>query len=547
VARTQGVTDSTASNEEADTKRKVEAVQVAAANISAHLQRALSASSVPLLVDALAAADTAVALHPSLIATHSQVAVLRTEAHTRAATVAEEAIKEALALGNSTDHSGINTASAAALEAAIAGAESVPPPLSPAVESLRVALVNARRVAAYWLLRLRKADHTQWTCNEVVVAFTAVAHSNGLPADTIDAVIAYFKAELPDGSFLAEVGTDASHLTPIITIPMRRIRAAKLINGICAESKGSAIGVVSVDNDLSQLHIGNTSSALSVSSTAASAVTSESQPIASSSSSASSTLSLPSSSASASEPKPIGARLLLSDAEFELVTNPITGIISAPLLSLREAVRATGIKVPASCVELASEHHENMEVKCAHGLTADEIGAIHLYTQECPLYHELNALLRGRDRAKLKPCLPFMRLLVGAMHKLPKHAGRVFRGMTRHLADTAGDDKRGWPLDQIFPIGKKFVWWAASSTSLSMKTLEAFAGKVGRRTVFSISAKHAVDVMAYSAFGDLEKEWVLAPGAKLRVTGVADLGDVAMVELEEMGVPYTLMDWVDEQ
>jgi hypothetical protein len=39
---------------------------------------------------------------------------------------------------------------------------------------------------------------------------------------------------------------------------------------------------------------------------------------------------------------------------------------------------------------------------------------------------------------------------------------------------------------------------------------DAFAGKVGRRTVFSISAKHAVDVMAYSAFGELEKEWVLA-------------------------------------
>ncbi len=237
--------------------------------------------------------------------------------------------------------------------------------------------------------------------------------------------------------------------------------------------------------------------------------------------------------------------MLLAAAEFELITNPITGISAAPLLPLRDAVRATGIKVPTSCIELASEHHENMEAPCAHGLTPDEIGAVHLYTQQCPLFVELNALLRSRDRGKLKPCLPFMRLLVGAMHKLPKHAGRVFRGMMRHLADTVGDDKRGWPLDQAFPVGKKLVWWAASSTSLSMKTLEAFAGKVGRRTVFSISAKHAVDVMAYSAFGTLEQEWMLAPGAKLRVTGVADLGEVAMVELEEMGMPYTLMDFAD--
>ncbi len=170
-----------------------------------------------------------------------------------------------------------------------------------------------------------------------------------------------------------------------------------------------------------------------------------------------------------------------------------------------------------------------------------------VHAKEFPLNAELNALLRGRDRSKLKPCRSFMRLLVGAMHKLPKHAGRVFRGMTRHLTDTVGDDKKGWPLDHALPVGKKFVWWAASSTSLSMKTLEAFAGKIGRHTVFNISATHAVDVMAYSAFGALEKEWVLAPGAKLKVTGVADLGEVAMVELEEVGAPYTLMDFADEQ
>ncbi len=70
----------------------------------------------------------------------------------------------------------------------------------------------------------------------------------------------------------------------------------------------------------------------------------------------------------------------------------------------------------------------------------------------------------------------------------------MFRGLTQHLAETAGDDKRGWLLDQIFAVGncKKFVWWA--------------------------------------------------PGAKLRVMGVADLGDVAMVELEEIGVPYIHAD-----
>jgi hypothetical protein len=392
-------------------------------------------------------------------------------------------------------------------------------------------------VAAYRSLRARKVDHTQWTCDEVVTAFVAVASSLKLPDEAIDAVVAYIRKEDVDGSILRDVEAD---LTVLMSSQARRARVSQILKALCAPlgagdtaTGGSGASGTSVDANLNQLDI-STAASLSFPASSANALASTSQPATASSSAPLHTA-------------PTGARLLLSDAEFELVTNPITGIVSAPLLPLREAVRATGIKVPTSCIELASEHHENMEVRCAHGLTPDEIGAVHLYTQECPLYHELNAMLRGRDRDKLKPCLSFMRLLVGAMHKLPKHAGRVFRGMKRHLADTVADDKKGWPLDHILPVNKKLVWWAASSASLSMKTLEAFAGKVGRRTVFSISATHAVDVMEYSAFGALEKEWLLAPGAKLRVTGVADLGDVAMVELEEVGVPYTLMDFADEE
>jgi hypothetical protein len=40
---------------------------------------------------------------------------------------------------------------------------------------------------------------------------------------------------------------------------------------------------------------------------------------------------------------------------------------------------------------------------------------------------------------------------------------------------------------------------------------------------------------------------MLAPVAKLRVTGVADPGEVAMIELEEVGAPYARMDFAEEQ
>jgi hypothetical protein len=206
------------------------------------------------------------------------MAALRTDAHTRAAAVAEDGIQVALALGSgpngasspngfngrngstgsndsngsnspncpsgpsgpsgsngSTGANGITSASVAALEAAISIAESVPTAsMLPAVESLLASLANARRVAAYWALRVRQPDHTQWTCAEAVVAFTAVAHASGLPADSIHAVIAYFKAELPDGSFLADVATNDSHLRPVIAIDMRRMRVANIIGEMCS-------------------------------------------------------------------------------------------------------------------------------------------------------------------------------------------------------------------------------------------------------------------------------------------------------------------------
>ena len=86
--------------------------------------------------------------------------------------------------------------------------------------------------SAYLSLRQRKADHKQWTCDEVIVAFEAVAHANNLPVDSINAVSAYFKAELPDGSYLAAIGVD--DLAHIVTDKLRRIRVSKVTNEICA-------------------------------------------------------------------------------------------------------------------------------------------------------------------------------------------------------------------------------------------------------------------------------------------------------------------------
>ncbi len=66
-------------------------------------------------------------------------------------------------------------------------------------------------------------------------------------------------------------------------------------------------------------------------------------------------------------------------------------------------------------------------------LTADEIGAINLYTQETSLYKVLNAHLRAVDRSALKPYMLYLRLLVSALRKLPFVTTTLFRGVKRNF------------------------------------------------------------------------------------------------------------------
>ena len=91
------------------------------------------------------------------------------------------------------------------------------------------------------------------------------------------------------------------------------------------------------------------------------------------------------------------------------------------------------------------------------------------------------------------------------------------------------------------------MWWAASCASLDQSALDKLAGQSGKRTVFRITVCNARDIMAYSARGDAEKEWLLPPGTQLRVTGVAELGDVELVDLEEVGKPFMLQEFEDEE
>ena len=119
-----------------------------------------------------------------------------------------------------------------------------------------------------------------------------------------------------------------------------------------------------------------------------------------------------------------------------------------------------------------------------------EAAAITLYTMECELYRTLNRLLRARDRQQLRPFFSYLRLLLQARAKLPKHAGSLWRGV------------KGVDLRSKFPQGKELWWWAFTSTTKALSTLsnDMFLGKTGVRTVFMIETSSGVDIMPYSIF-----------------------------------------------
>ena len=127
-----------------------------------------------------------------------------------------------------------------------------------------------------------------------------------------------------------------------------------------------------------------------------------------------------------------------------------------------------------------------------------------LYTQHSCLYPLLNSTLREHPQPEhLKAFLPYLKLLLEGLNKLPLVREQVYRGMT-------GDHHEEYNQLQ----GKVFRWWAFSSTTTQKSQAERFLGD-GDRTLFSIDAI-GVDISRFSAHQD-EAEVLLLPGTCLVV------------------------------
>ena len=121
-----------------------------------------------------------------------------------------------------------------------------------------------------------------------------------------------------------------------------------------------------------------------------------------------------------------------------------------------------------------------------------------MYTQLTCLYPLLNGTLRDHTHPEhLKAFLPYLKLFLTGLNKLPLVRAKVYRGVTGDHHDV---------YNQL--QGQVFRWWAFSSTTTRESKAKTFMGD-GDRTLFTIDAI-GVDISAFSAFA--ESEVLLLPG-----------------------------------
>jgi hypothetical protein len=200
----------------------------------------------------------------------------------------------------------------------------------------------------------------------------------------------------------------------------------------------------------------------------------------------------------------------------------ISGVMALPPATLADATAPLVALFPALGF-YAKKSHEFAEKmrREAPALSVHEIGALFLYTTESVLYRQLNAVLRDPDRTRATPWLSYLRLFLSAVSKLGMRTESLWRGVAKDL--------RG-----EYPMGRVVTWWGVSSCTPSLQVARGFLGAKGRRMLFEVAPRSAVSIKSFSAFTG-EDEYVLAPGARLKVVGVtAEPDGLVHVRLEEL-------------
>ncbi|CAF4327956.1 unnamed protein product [Rotaria sp. Silwood2] len=215
------------------------------------------------------------------------------------------------------------------------------------------------------------------------------------------------------------------------------------------------------------------------------------------------------------------------------VLQPLEDYQESILVSLEEAIEP--IKSPFRNLPRDVWIAKNASKEPADDLSPDESAAIHLYTMEVKprnLYSILNEMLRDRDRRKLKPWFPYLKLFITALFKIqPGPTKVIYRGVKADLHLKYRD-------------GERYIWWAFSSCTLSLKVLEQpmYLGDSGPRTLFNIECMNGKAIKSHSYY-KTEDEILLLPGFYFEVVSkVKVANDLYIIHLRELSPPHVLLE-----
>jgi hypothetical protein len=209
------------------------------------------------------------------------------------------------------------------------------------------------------------------------------------------------------------------------------------------------------------------------------------------------------------------------DSDFseleEANSSPIHGYQDLPVLTLEEATETLTPLVPG-VTDSVSKAKERCN-RSSTVLTKDESAAIYLYSMPILFFSRLNKALRAKKRHALKPWLPFLKLFINALEKLPSTRQIVWRGVSGNVG-------------KIFADGDVHIWWSVNSCSMDLSVVKIYLGETG--TIFAIDAIQAKNISKFSVFST-EQELVLMPGTRVRAKSSSiDLVDrFFIIHLEE--------------
>ena len=169
-----------------------------------------------------------------------------------------------------------------------------------------------------------------------------------------------------------------------------------------------------------------------------------------------------------------------------------------PLLTLEEATENLSNRVPGVMAYVSTAKQ-----KCRRDLkllTWDESAAIYLYTMPIQFFSTLNIALRDPNRQSRRPWIPFLKLLITALERLPSTKATIWRG----IAYDATSD---------FVDNSIYTWWSVTSCTTNVNRVQAYLDKSG--TLFAIETAHGKDISTLSAVPD-ECEVVLMPATRVR-------------------------------